>query len=122
MTRDKVLSEKILALFNDRGETYGSPRLHEALKKSGETVGRNRVRKLVKQLNLQARAKRKYKATTDSNHEFGYHPNLLNQEFDIAEPDTIYAGGITYIWTQEGWLLTCLHTISESLIARDTGG
>lgn len=102
--RDKLLSEKALTLFSDSGETYGSPRLHAALKKSGEVVGRNRVIKLMKQLNLQAKAKRKYKATTDSNHTLGCHPNLLNQEFDIAKPDTVYAGDITYIWTQEGWL------------------
>jgi len=101
---DKLLSEKILSLFKESGETYGSQRLYRALKKSGETVGRNRVIKLMKQHNLQAKAKRKYKATTDSNHEFGYHPNLLKQEFDIAKPDTVYAGDITYIWTQEGWL------------------
>lgn len=102
--RDKTLSEKLLSLFRESGESYGSPRLHRALKKSGESVGRNRVIKLMKQHNLQAKAKRKYKATTDSNHSLGYHPNLLKQQFNIVKPDTVYAGDITYIWTQEGWL------------------
>jgi transposase InsO family protein len=102
--RDTELSKKILALFKESNGSYGSVRLHEALKKSGETVGRNRVIKLMKQHNLQAKAKRKYKATTDSNHKFGHHPNLLKQQFSVPEPDRVYAGDITYVWTQEGWL------------------
>lgn len=102
--RDTELSKKIRALFKESNNSYGSVRLHEALKKSGETVGRNRVIKLMKQHNLQAKAKRKYKATTDSNHKFGHHPNLLKQRFSVPEPDRVYAGDITYVWTQEGWL------------------
>lgn len=101
---DKLLSEKILKLFNESDGAYGSVRIHEALKKSGETIGRNRVIKLMKQQNLQAKAKRKYKATTDSNHDFGYQPNRLEQQFNVMHPNQVYAGDITYIHTQEGWL------------------
>lgn len=101
---DKLLSKKIQALFNESDGTYGSVRLHQVLKQSGEKIGRNRVIKLMKQLNLQAKAKRKYKATTDSNHAFGHHKNLLKQNFTVTEPDSVYAGDITYVWTQEGWL------------------
>src|SRR6516162_751806 len=30
--------------------------------------------------------------------------NLLNREFTIEEPDTVYVGDITYLPTGEGWL------------------
>jgi len=101
---DELLSKKILALYNESDGTYGSVRLHQALQQSGEKVGRNRVIKLMKQLNLQAKVQRKYKATTDSNHRFGAHENLLEQNFTVTQPDSVYAGDITYVWTQEGWL------------------
>jgi transposase InsO family protein len=31
-------------------------------------------------------------------------PNLLNRDFSPEEPNQVYAGDITYIWTTEGWL------------------
>jgi len=31
-------------------------------------------------------------------------PNVLDRKFDVEQPDTVWAGDITYIWTQEGWL------------------
>ena len=102
--QDKELSKKILALHSASGGSYGSVRLHQGLKKSGEDVGRNRVIKLMKHHHIQAKVRRKYKQTTDSNHTFGYHPNLLNQQFDVAKANCVYAGDISYIWTQEGWL------------------
>jgi putative transposase len=101
---DKRLGDKVLKLFNESGGTYGSVRLHWALKKMEEKVGRNRVIKLMKKQNLQAKATRKYKATTDSNHGFGVQPNRLEQQFKIDKPNCVYAGDITYIRTQEGWL------------------
>lgn len=30
--------------------------------------------------------------------------NLLNREFQPAVPDQAWAGDITYVWTEEGWL------------------
>jgi len=47
--------------------------------------------------------KRRFKVTTDSNHDLPIAPNLLNREFNVAAP-TRLAGDITYIATDEGWL------------------
>lgn len=102
--KDTLLGNKIKSVFEDSKGTYGSVRLHQALKRDGETVGRNRVIKLMKQLNLKVQTKRKYKATTDSNHTLRTHKNLLEQNFNVTKPDSVYAGDITYVWTQEGWL------------------
>ena len=56
---------------------------------------------------VSAKQKRKYKVTTYSKHNFPVAPNLLNREFNVAEPDLAYVSDITYIWTNEGcfiWL------------------
>jgi transposase InsO family protein len=43
--------------------------------------------------------------TTDSKHDLPISPNLLDRQFTVAEPDKVWAGDITYIATDEGWLL-----------------
>jgi transposase InsO family protein len=53
---------------------------------------------------LQVQTKRKFKVTTDSNHNKSIAPNLLQREFKVTAPNTAYVGDITYIPTREGWL------------------
>jgi putative transposase len=67
-------------------------------------VGKERVRKLMKLHGIKARSKRKYKATTDSNHGLPVAENLLQRDFSPAEPDRVWSSDITYIATDEGWL------------------
>ena len=51
-----------------------------------------------------ASPKRRFKLTTDSNHDLPIAPNLLDRQFTVTEPDKVWAGDITYIRTSEGWL------------------
>lgn len=53
---------------------------------------------------IRARGKRRLKVTTDSRHDLPISPNLLNREFTVTQPDKVWAGDITYIATDEGWL------------------
>lgn len=98
------LLEKIRAAHHDSGEAYGSPRVYQALKKQGEPCSENRVARLMREDGLRAKTKRRFKATTDSKHNLPVAPNLLNRDFSPEEPNQVYAGDITYIWTTEGWL------------------
>ena len=84
--------------------TYGSRRMKVALNVLGYPVSRNKARKLMREANVQARQRKKYKVTTNSNHRQPVFDNLLKREFEVAQPDQVYAADVTYIWTQEGWL------------------
>jgi len=53
---------------------------------------------------IRAKGKRRFKVTTDSNHDLPIAPNLLDRQFTVTEPDKVWAGDITYIHTGEGWL------------------
>ena len=53
---------------------------------------------------LYCKTKRKFRQTTDSNHDLPIAPNLLKRDFSPAGPNQAYVGDITYIPTQEGWL------------------
>ncbi len=84
--------------------TYGSRRMKKALNANGYKVGRWKVRNLMKEAGICVRHRKKYKATTDSNHKQPIFENKLNRQFNVADSNQVYVGDITYIWTQEGWL------------------
>lgn len=98
------LLEMIRSIHHDSGRTYGSPRGYQALKEQGVPCSQSRVARLMREDGLRAKTKRRFKVTTDSKHNLPVAPNLLNRDFAPAEPNQVYAGDITYIWTTEGWL------------------
>lgn len=102
--QDTNLMEKIRVVFNEGRATYGTRRIKLALKNLGYQTSRRRISRLLKQLGLHCKSKRKFKATTDSNHRSPIAPNLLNRQFSPSHPNRYYAGDITYIHTEEGWL------------------
>jgi transposase InsO family protein len=53
---------------------------------------------------LQGRAPRRFRRTTDSRHRHRIAPNLLERDFEAAEPDRVWVGDITYVSCIEGWL------------------
>ena len=62
------------------------------------------MRHLIARLELNVRYPKRFKVTTDSNHNETISPDLLNGEFTAAEPNEVWTTDITYVWTLEGWL------------------
>ncbi len=84
--------------------TYGSRRIMHQLRHEGFTIGRYRVRRLMKLAGIIVKKRRKYKVTTRSAHRYPVSPNLVSQNFLAGKPNTVWASDITYIKTMEGWL------------------
>ena len=101
---NRTLSEQIIEIFETSRGTYGSPRIHAVLLSRGFQVGLNRVVRLMVELGIRARAKRRFKVTTDSEHPFPISRNILARKFETTEPDRAWVADMTYIWTNEGWL------------------
>lgn len=101
---DKHLGEKVKTIHRNSRSVYGARRIKSELVEQGETISRPRVGRLMRQQALKAKAKKKFKATTNSNHGLPVAPNLLDRNFNVDQSDTVYAGDITYIRTNEGWL------------------
>jgi transposase InsO family protein len=53
---------------------------------------------------LKGAQKRRFRCTTDSRHTLPIAPNELDRNFDPSQPDRVWAGDVTYIATEEGWL------------------
>ena len=85
--------------FARRKGRAGAPRLSRHLGR-----GRRQVAQSLRRQGLRAKAARKFKATTNSNHTLPVAENLLQQDFTAQRPNQVWVGDITYIATDEGWL------------------
>ena len=91
------LDEKIKEVFEKSRQTYGSPRIHKALKKNGVEVSESKVSRRMKALGITPKIKKKFKVTTDSNHDELIAPNILDRAFNPAETGRVWVSDITYI-------------------------
>ena len=102
---DAALLAHISAVYAEHRGAYGWPRIWRELLKRGIRVGKQRVQRLMQQHGIRARGKRRFRVTTtDSRHDLPIAPNRLDRNFSPPRPDTAWAGDITYIATEEGWL------------------
>lgn len=101
---DRRLKVEIRSIFRESHQTYGSPRMRVELRDRGFCCSRKRVARLMREEGLVARARKRYRTTTQSAHRFAVAPNRLQRRFQVETPDAVWLGDITYIWTQEGWL------------------
>jgi len=101
--RDALLVE-VRAVHAEAKARYGSPRVHAELAARGRGCCVNTVARLMRESGLAAKAARKFRRTTDSDHGLPVADNLLGRQFDPAGPNEAWVADITYIPTREGWL------------------
>ena len=100
--RDHDLSKKIKAIFDDEKGRAGAPRITRRLNHEGESVGKHSVARIMRKNGWRAKAAKKFKATTNSNHQLSVAPNLLQQNFFAYKPNEKWVSDITYCWTDQG--------------------
>lgn len=99
-----IITEEIKRIYKKRRGRYGSPRIHDELRKNGRRVNKKRIARLMRINKIRAITRQKYKATTNSTHDKPVAENLLKQNFKAEEANKVWVSDITYIWTKEGWL------------------
>jgi transposase InsO family protein len=116
--RREELGMKIKEAHEDNRGVYGSRRVCQALRAQGETVCVNTVAKIMKEDGIQAESGKKFvPCTTDSNHDLPVAENILDRQFTAELPDQKWAGDITYIQTNEGWLyMACVIDLCSRMI------
>lgn len=115
---NQKLTIRIKEIFEDEKSRAGAERIAKRLKFEKWLVSKRRVAKIMRFHGWRAKAAKKFKATTNSNHKLPVAPNLLNQNFNAAKPNEKWVSDITYIWTDEGWLYlaTVMDLYSRKLI------
>jgi putative transposase len=103
--RRTALAAKVRAVHEDNRGVYGSPRVWKVLRAQGDPVSENTVAKVMRSAGLRGKVRRKFTPrTTDSAHGQPVAPNVLDRQFVAEAPNRKWAGDITYIPTDEGWL------------------
>ena len=123
--RRRKLGEKIETKYYEHKRIAGSTKIAEELNADGERVSRGLVAEIMRDKGLRSRTVKKYKATTNSEHNLPVAPNLLLRErseeertdsktgklqdkyertFKFDKINTAWVSDITYIATDEGWL------------------
>jgi transposase InsO family protein len=106
---EQRLEIEIKAADQRTRQTYGPERLQCDLAEHGVQVGICRIRRIRKKLGIRCKQKRRFKATTYSQHNLPVADNKLKQHFHAAEPNEVWLSDITYIPTAEGWLYLAGH-------------
>lgn len=100
---DLALVPLVHAEFEKHPRGCGSRMVTGALRAQGHTVSRKRVVRLMSEEKLRHRLKRRFVRTTDSRHKERVAKNVLEQRFEVGEPNKVWASDITYVYTRRGW-------------------
>jgi transposase InsO family protein len=107
--QNAALLEDIKVIHQASRASYGSPRVHAALRRQGTQVSRYRVARLMRSAGLQGKSHRRKRAkTTNGTHDHPRASNHLDQKFTASNTDLIWVSDITYLDTTQGWLFLCV--------------
>lgn len=117
--RKQAIKERILEIFHDSHQNYGAPKITECLKKEGETIAEKTVGNYMRELGIKAQYVKPYTVTTIDSDFSEELENILDEQFNPAEPDAVWCSDITYIWTFAGfvYLTSIMDLYSRKIIA-----
>lgn len=98
--RDESALKEALKQAAGQWPTYGYRRLTAQLQREGFRVNSKRVRRLMGELGLAQKQKVAKRRTTQSDHSFARHPNLV-RDLKVISPDQVWVSDITYIRLQQ---------------------
>src|SRR5262249_45716954 len=101
---DRRLLVEIRASYERSHRTYGSPRILRDLRETGYRCASKRIARIMRENNIVAVQRRRWKATTQSSPTFPVQLNLLERNFKVDAPNRVWLADITYVATEEGWL------------------
>jgi putative transposase len=108
-TEEARLEAEIQGAHRRTRKVYSAEKLQYDLAEHGIKAGICRIRRIRKKLGIRCKQKKKFKATTNSNHRLPVAENILNQQFKTDAPNKVWVSDITYIPTSEGWLYLAGH-------------
>jgi transposase InsO family protein len=122
--RRHAIAQAAARFYFDSQRIYGYRKVYEDLRQADINCCRETVRRIMRQIGLFSRVKRRFVRTTDSNHNMAVAQNLLARDFTADAVNAKWAADITYIPTQEGWLYLAavMDLYSRRIIGWSMGG
>lgn len=120
---DGWLLDRIRAVHQRSGATYGAPRIHAQLRRDGVRVSRKRVARLMRTDGLQgAFVRKRWRCSTRQNPRATPAPDLVNRDFTAAAPDRLWVADLSRIPTGQGplWLASVRDAFSRRIVGWKT--
>jgi len=102
--RREHIAQAAARFYFESERIYGYRKVYQDLLEANINCCRETVRRIMHQIGLFSRVKRKFVLTTDSNHDMVIAENLLSRDFTATSQDQKWVADITYISTRRGWL------------------
>lgn len=120
---DQQLARKIVHIHQQSRGTYGSPRVHEALKAEGYCIGRKRVERLMREQSLVGRVVTVTRRQPGYKRFKIYGENIKRLEAKPGKPNQVWAGDVTYLKIKGKWfyLATVMDTYSRRILGWSLG-
>jgi transposase InsO family protein len=100
--QDWHLASRVRALHTGSRGTYGSPRIHQMLRREGVRVGRKRVERLMRWMEIKGRSARIYQKKAKLLKYFSGIPNH-SRGVELTRPDQVWLGDISYLKVGKRW-------------------
>jgi hypothetical protein len=101
---EEQLVAEIRAIHGQHRGGYGSPRVHDELRRRGRAVNRKRVERLMRERRIVGITRRRRRSLTKPDAKAAPAPDLIGRDFTAAAPGQRLVGDNTYLPTAEGWL------------------
>jgi putative transposase len=114
---DGKLLDKIKEVHEASLQTYGSPRVYEALKQQGEPVGQRRVERVMREHGVRACSATLYRRMPGTRKFFESVESKAHR-IEVQRPDQLWVGDITYVQVQgeKRYLATVMDRYSRRLV------
>jgi putative transposase len=103
---DTALVEAIASIC-DEFEAYGWRRVQAALRQQGINANHKRIKRLMREHDLQPRTRRRHVATTDSDHDQPIFPNRT-KGLAVDGPNQLWVADLTYVAIVAGFVYVAL--------------
>jgi putative transposase len=104
---DAELVARLVELWKDNFEVYGSRKLWKAARRAGIDIGRDQTARLMKAGGIQGATRSKRVRTTRRDRSAGRHPDLVNRQFRADEPNRLWVTDLTFVATWAGVAYAC---------------
>ncbi|SNS71909.1 Integrase core domain-containing protein [Anaerovirgula multivorans] len=117
--RKEVIKTQIKQIYDDSYQNYGAPKITQILQQNGETIAEKTVGNYMREMGIKAQYVKPYTVTTIDSNFSEELINILNEEFNPAEPNAVWCSDITYIWTYQGfvYLTSIMDLYSREIIS-----
>ena len=105
--RDAELTPRLVGLWKDNYQVYGSRKLWRTARRAGIDIGRDQTARLMRAAGIQGVLRAKRVRTTRREQGAGRHPDLVERQFTASEPNQLWVTDLTFVATWAGVAYVC---------------